>query len=331
MNKSSPNYFALAALKHLPPRLKEAVLMQNGLSEQGLQDDAKALDGRLHANLVRDIMLACDDEQIGYGQEPQPLGSWATMTQLCLSAENLGEALRRLARFYRLVPWGIETRLETGERETRFIMRPVKNTAFEPYLYESFLFYVYRFSNWLINRQIPLSKVEFNFPVPPQRNQYRYLFHISRFEFDQPQSQFSFPNSYFKEPIRQDAQSLKRFLMHTNLHMIVQDFSHNSWQYRVQQSLSKNLADNPGIEQIAASLGVHPHTLRQRLQSESSQFHEIKQNLRSELACDLLRNSKQTIEAIACQLGFSETSAFSRAFKSWTGSSPLRYRQANSI
>lgn len=328
---SASYYFAKAALKHLSPRLRETVLLQNGVAATDLNRPAGQLDRRLLANLLRDIMLASDDEQIGYGLEPQPLGSWATMTQLCLSADNLGEALRRLARFYRLIPWGIETRLELGERESRFAMYPQRGASFEPYLYESFLFYVYRFSNWLINRQIPLTQVGFCFPPTTQRGEYRQLFHISRFQFKQPVSHLQLANSYLKEPIRQDAQGLKKFLMHTNLHMLVQDFSHSSWQYRVQQSLSRDLADNPGIEHVSRSLGVHPHTLRRHLRVEGSQFHEIKQQLRCELAGEWLRQSKLTIEEIATRLGFSETSAFSRAFKSWTGSAPLRYRQSNSV
>lgn len=323
-------YFVNAALEKLQhqPALVARLLHDTGIDPATLALKGARVAGEQFSNLVRDIMFATGDEQMGHGSAPQPLGSWATMTQLCLGADTLGEALRRLARFYRLIPWGIHTRLESGEAETAFVMARHSDHAFSPYLFESFLFYVYRYSNWLINKQIPLLGVDFSFAETAQHSEYRRLFLCQQFNFNAPHSQLRFASRYLEEPVRQDAHSLKKFLEHTNLAMVAQTQLQSSWQRRVQGCLKEHLSENPQIEDVAKQLEVHPHTLRRQLQREGGiQFKDVKAQLRNEIAIELLSGQRLNIEAIALALGFSETSAFSRAFKKWTGMSPLNYRQ----
>lgn len=71
-----------------------------------------------------------------------------------------------------------------------------------------------------------------------------------------------------------------------------------------------------------------PQTLRRHLREEGSSFQELKDHLRRDLAIYYLGRNEMTIEIIAEQLGFSEPSAFHRAFKKWTGLTPGAYRAA---
>ena len=66
--------------------------------------------------------------------------------------------------------------------------------------------------------------------------------------------------------------------------------------------------------------------LHRRLQAEDLSFKDIKMQTRRDIAVNLLFDNKFKIEEIATMVGFSEPSAFIRAFKSWTGSTPLAYR-----
>lgn len=67
-------------------------------------------------------------------------------------------------------------------------------------------------------------------------------------------------------------------------------------------------------------------TLRRHLREEGSSFQELKDNLRRDLAIYHLSRNEISIQLIAEQLGFSEPSAFHRAFKKWTGLTPGAYR-----
>jgi AraC-like DNA-binding protein len=69
-----------------------------------------------------------------------------------------------------------------------------------------------------------------------------------------------------------------------------------------------------------------PQTLRRRLQEEGHGFQAIKDNLRRDMSIEYLARPDLTLIEIAERVGFSETSTFHRAFKSWTGVAPGEYR-----
>jgi AraC-like DNA-binding protein len=85
--------------------------------------------------------------------------------------------------------------------------------------------------------------------------------------------------------------------------------------------------DMPELVSVAADLDVHPQTLRRRLTAEGTTFKEIKNQLRRDTALHYLGKQGLSIEEIAHRSGFSESSAFIRAFKSWTGVTPYSYRK----
>jgi AraC-like DNA-binding protein len=69
-------------------------------------------------------------------------------------------------------------------------------------------------------------------------------------------------------------------------------------------------------------------TLKRRLSEKGLTFRDYVQKIQREVAVDLLTNSTQSMVEIAFQTGFSEQSAFNRAFKRWTGQSPVEYRKS---
>lgn len=77
----------------------------------------------------------------------------------------------------------------------------------------------------------------------------------------------------------------------------------------------------------AESLYMSSRTLQRRLQSTGTSFKAILTEVRQELALKYIRDSRLTLTELSFQLGFSEMSAFSRAFKQWTGESPRGYRK----
>ena len=70
-----------------------------------------------------------------------------------------------------------------------------------------------------------------------------------------------------------------------------------------------------------------PATVRRRLQEEGASYQSIKDQLRRDLAISYLSHSTRSVMDIALELGFSERSAFHRAFRKWTGASPGEFRR----
>jgi AraC-like DNA-binding protein len=86
--------------------------------------------------------------------------------------------------------------------------------------------------------------------------------------------------------------------------------------------------DNPNLsaDSVAKLHGIDRRTLTRRLSAEGTSFSELHRRLRYERACLLLSQTTAPLSAITAALGYSEQSAFNRAFQLWSGSSPKRFR-----
>jgi AraC-like DNA-binding protein len=97
----------------------------------------------------------------------------------------------------------------------------------------------------------------------------------------------------------------------------------------VRRMLADELCDgDPTLERIAERLHMSARTLHRRLREQGTSFRHLVVDVRRGLAERYLREGDLAIGEIAFLLGFSEASAFHRAFKQWTGRPPLAFRQA---
>jgi AraC-like DNA-binding protein len=80
---------------------------------------------------------------------------------------------------------------------------------------------------------------------------------------------------------------------------------------------------------IAAELNISRQTLYKRLKQENQTFAALLDEVRREQALAYVNDPSHSLTEVAQRLGFSELSAFSRAFKRWMGQSPARYRAGN--
>ncbi len=78
--------------------------------------------------------------------------------------------------------------------------------------------------------------------------------------------------------------------------------------------------------ETAKALGISRQTLARRLAALDATFLGIRDDLRRDLACTLLARGAVSVAELAERLGYSEPSAFQRAFKQWTGLPPGAYR-----
>lgn len=97
---------------------------------------------------------------------------------------------------------------------------------------------------------------------------------------------------------------------------------------QVLHCLEDRLTQDSDLTSVARALNMSNRTLVRRLQSEGTSFHQTKDQMRKDLTLRLLMQSQQPVEDIAAQVGFESLTAFHRAFKAWTGSSPMAFRRA---
>ena len=98
---------------------------------------------------------------------------------------------------------------------------------------------------------------------------------------------------------------------------------------QLKKIILKNLLDGQVSEQVAANrLNLSERSMQRRLKEHNTTFRFLLDSVRSTLARQYIENPRNRMIDIAFLLGFSEQSAFSRAFKKWTGQSPLEYRNS---
>ena len=96
---------------------------------------------------------------------------------------------------------------------------------------------------------------------------------------------------------------------------------------RVENAISSLLPHGRVVvDDVARSLGMSKRTLARKLLDEGLSFTEVLQQLRRDLAVQYLDDPKLHISKIAWLLGFNEVSAFTHAFKRWTGKTPSQMR-----
>ncbi|MEZ5572626.1 MAG: AraC family transcriptional regulator [Halioglobus sp.] len=323
-------YFARAVLKNAVAQGLDPIhlLRKNRISPRLMLEDNARISIERFADLQVSTMQAMGDEALGYGKRPLPIGCWAMMCYAVIGSETLGQALSRYCRFYQLFDLGVQPLLEEDGELARIALQVDPSIAIpHAYLHELLLFNTHRFASWLVQEHLPVQLVQLRTsPLAPALD-YRHMFLANPVEFEQDHSQLLLSRALLDKRIAQNETSLRHFLRHPALIMLTQDYAINSWTSQVRDLVRRQLRDIPELNEVATTLEVHPQTLRRRLATEGTTFKDIKNQVRRDTALHFLGKQGLSIEEISHRAGFSESSAFIRAFKGWTGVTPYTYRK----
>ncbi len=100
-----------------------------------------------------------------------------------------------------------------------------------------------------------------------------------------------------------------------------------SYTLKVQHYLMKNAyLGLQSLADVAANFNMTQRSLQRKLQEESVTFQQLADSVRKSLALHYLASGNYQLKEISAILGYNELSAFSRAFKRWTGTAPVAYR-----
>jgi AraC-like DNA-binding protein len=89
---------------------------------------------------------------------------------------------------------------------------------------------------------------------------------------------------------------------------------------------SRMAKGNCSVSAVADSVALHRRTLNRRLRAEGTKFRRLAAETRFEIARQLLADTSVPMVQVAIALGYSEASAFTRAFKKWSGRTPSEWR-----
>lgn len=306
----------------------KALLSRSRISPQLIQLDDARVSARQFADLQTLTMLAMGDELLGHSPHPVRLGSWSAMCHWLIHTKTLGQTIKRFCRFYGLMERGFRARLTTEGNLAIVDVSPWSEPErHQIYGYELFMFTFHRLLCWMTREKLPIHRMHLPYPRPAHHREYQYMFYGYPVFFDQQRCSISFHRALLAKPVRQDITALTEFLRHPMYEIIVQDHDRSSWSARVRELIARNPAENPGLTDVAATLDTPSHTLRRRLADEGQSYSDLKREVKRDLAIHYLSSRDISVEEVAFKTGFSEASAFIRAFKQWTGVTPYTYRK----
>ncbi len=272
------------------------------------------------------IAALSGDEFFGLAAHPMRPGAFRLLCYTVIHAGTLERALKRALTFLNIVlddPNG-ELRQEGGLAEIVLTDQSGPRSAFT---YRTYWLILLGIACWLIGRRIPLNRVDFSCTEPVNRQEYHQFFGAP-VHFGQKQSRMAFRADYLKLPIIRDEKALKGFLRAAPANILLRYRHDQGFTAGVRHRLRAVSPDNwPDFEAVAADMKLSPATLRRRLKSEGQSFAAIRDDIRLSEAQRLLRQTSESIAQIATTLGYTEPSAFHRAFHKWTGMTPLAFRR----
>jgi len=309
--------------------LNLTVALANADIDPQLLDAPKArVSASAFARLWVEIADLLDDEFFGIDSHPMRRGSFKLMCHSLLDCSTLGQALRRMLSFLRLILDDIQGDLQI-RGDQAFIVVQDRGTLRRLFAYGTWFILVHGLSCWLVNQRIPLHKLSFRASRPEDQSDYRMRF-CEDIDYDASETWLCFDKKFLEMKIAQSTDTLGTFLKESPGCLLVKYRNDDSLSAQIRRYL-RGLSPGtwPERDDLAVELHMSNSTLQRRLQAEGTHYQSLKDDLRRDMAIDLLSRGDMTVTQVAAATGFQETSAFHRAFKKWTGVNPGAYRRGH--
>jgi AraC-like DNA-binding protein len=167
-------------------------------------------------------------------------------------------------------------------------------------------------------------EVRFAHREPAQLQPFRMCFRTT-LTFDAEDYAMRFAASWLQRPVMQADPALRRVLQKEIDAIEARHAADFPEQVRSVLRTAL-LTGHARSDQLAALFSMHSSTLARRLALHGVGFRELVDECRYEVACEMLANSGLDVSYIAAMLDYADASAFTRAFKRWSGITPARWR-----
>lgn len=254
------------------------------------------------------------------------VGDFDVLEYVARSAATIGEAMEGAVRYMRLIHdaalIGLEVDGDTARLTHRYRdgQRPHRHAA------DYTLAVVVVLVSGLLGRPFQPREVWFQHPAPDDDSAFRELFRAP-LRFAQPISAVVFDRADLAARVVSADASLHRILRRHADELLERMPAAEDVVLRCREEIStRTMGGDTSLEAVARAMGMSGRTLQRRLRDEGVAYKELVSELRAELATALLREPKMSVAEVGYLLGYSQPSAFHRAFRSWTGRSPASVR-----
>jgi AraC-like DNA-binding protein len=305
-----------------------ALVMGADLTLEELTHQDTRISFRDALTLIENAYRISGDEALGLNIANEVnIADWGMMGYAVASCASLGESLRIGQRYNRVATRLTDNRLEVGEQECSFDSAPLYNAGeLERFLVEEDLGGVVGMLHRYLGDSANPREVHFSYAEPGYIEDYRRHFRCP-LKFGQERNKIIWNSQDMERPFPQRNPAATAMAIEHCEKLISDERDRGTVTDRVRSYMVQEPGHYPPIEEVSAAFNMSESSLRRALKAESSSYQRILNDVRMKLAVEYLTTSSLKLEAIAQLVGYSDLSNFRRAFRGWTGKSPMAYRK----
>lgn len=271
------------------------------------------------------------DDALGLhvGEQIRP-GHYGALGFAAMSCTTLGEAMVCQQRYQALIldiaPAAIS---DDGERLT-LSWKPDSDASYRQ-LAECNFAGMLCFMRWLTGRPLQPLRVDLTYPAPADTREHARILG-AELRFAQDAYRIVIAREWLNLPLIQPDPAMRAQMQHrAEQQLAALSPPHEPGEdlmARARQLIAAKLSYAPvDLAWVAAQLPTSPRTLQRQLQARGASFSQLVDAVRADLAERYLADASLDLTDIAFLLGYSEHSAFTRAYRRWTGHAPITARR----
>jgi AraC-like DNA-binding protein len=304
---------------------RSALLQAANLSADQLNDSRLLIDVRRFESLYSFASNGLNDNNLGFkfGQLFEP-DRWGVLGYIAVTSQSMALAIGAQFKFQSLSGnMGAPIQVSQGAN-TILQWVPAYNCSY--HLPEQIITGLVSLARVLTNNnQYAPTAVYFTHKAQGDKTSYQHYFKCP-VNFSSQFNGIVMSNDELQASLRKSDAELNSVLVQHAQALLIQQTSSSPIEV-IKDYVIKTLPSHvPDIEEVANYLNLSVRSTQRKLQDYDTSFSLVLDAIRKELALTYLRQTQNSVLYISERLGFSEQSAFQRAFKRWTGSTPRYYR-----
>ena len=306
----------------------DPVLKEVGLTRSQTSDHEGRIPFHKHAALLevaaRELHDPCFALHLGQSLNAK---DFDLLGYICLNSSTVGDALNNVRRYSHLYSEGVDHVLAQERDTVALVSSIVDPKAFGlSQAIELTRSLTQNITSALVGFEVRAIAVELAHQRVGPASEYRRVLKAP-VRFNAGRNATIFRADLLDTPVRAADHRLLKILKRHAEDVLGQRAGRGDIRREVQGLIATRLqSGEPTIDTIARELGMSSRTLARRLREHGVTYRDLLNDLRRQLALRYLKDGFHKNSQIAYLLGFTDVSAFSHAFKRWTGSAPSAFR-----
>lgn len=302
------------------------ILKNAGINSELLSATKARVSVNQYAHLWTELANVMNDEFFGMDRHAMRRGSFQFLSKSLLHTTQLDQAIQHILQFMNLVLDDFSSQLMVQEHYA-YIVIYERQQPKRMFSYATYIMLIHALMCWLVGQRVILNQIQLKCDAPTDDIDYKVRF-CENIQYQMAENYIQFDANYLKMPIKQDSKSWYQFIQQTP-HILLTRYKN---PHSTSSQIRRYLMQEPPIQwlelsEIAHHFNMSEATIQRRLKSEGFSYQQLKNDIRRDMAIELLSDSQVSLQDISTELNFHDPSAFHRAFKKWTGVSPSAYRQ----